>query len=87
MKSELDNAIRITCENCGAVNVWGRSVKVHDAYGSDRGWFKFCFSCAKPTIEVNTHGPRGIVNSPMKEETYQRWLEQKGKDENNERQR
>ena len=78
MKSELDKARRITCENCKAVNVWGRAVKVLDAFGADRGWFQICFDCSGPTREVNTHGPRGIVNSPMKKEPYQRWLEQQG---------
>jgi len=76
-KSELDDARKITCENCGKHNVWGRRVKVYDRFGStDRGYVDMCFECHRPTREF-TSPTRGIMYAPLKEETYQKWKKQK----------
>ena len=75
MKSELDKAFKGKCENCNKKNVWVRRVESTCVISStNRGYYDICFDCLRPTIEVNTKGHRGIVNSPMKEETYQRWV-------------
>lgn len=81
-KSELDDARKITCENCGKHNVWGRRVK---SYGSDfgggsRGSFNICFECQGPTREF-TSRTRGTMFAPLNEETYQKWKKQKEKEQ------
>jgi hypothetical protein len=75
-KSELDEAIIGTCDNCGSTQVYVRPVESMDTFHrGSRGWYKICFDCSRPTFEIKT--PRGIVNTPMKEEHYQKWLKKK----------
>jgi len=77
MRSELDEAFKGTCENCKKEDIYVRRIANLDRFhGGIRRYWNICFECVRPTREFMSR-TRGIMNTPVKEEVYQKWLKER----------